>query len=140
VSDFDESSKAAEDQLARTIRTTGASGAQLNDEQQKSVDAHSRSLAEQLNRDNVTAAPDQEQAAGGYVRAGKKTTGVDPITDDAFAADPIAPTAIEAVTLNPDAKPDVQRQGEEENERTLAQQRQQAAARKSTPPKSTRTP
>lgn len=130
----DRNAKAAQQQLQETIATTAtrsavAPGQKLDAEQQKRVDTTASVAAERLAQGNIVNVPGPEKAAAGFVRAGEKLTGVDPITGDALAATPKAGTAIELLE-NGEPKPDIQRLGEEENARTVAQQR---AAKKAAP-------
>ena len=130
----DKNAKAAQQQLQDAIATTAtrsavAPGQELDAEQQRRVDTTSSVAAERLAQGSIVNVPDPEKAAAGFVRAGKKLTGVDPITGDALAATPKAGTAIELLE-NGEPKPDIQRLGEEENARTLTAQKRTTAAKK----------
>ena len=129
----DKNAEAAQEQLKQTIATTAtraavAPGRELDAKQQERVETTSTVAAERLAQGNIVNVPDPEKAAAGFVRAGEKLTGVDPITGDALAAKPKASTAIELLE-NGEPKPDIQRLGEEENARTEQQQAARASKR-----------
>jgi hypothetical protein len=108
MGNLDKHVKAEEDRLAGSLAATAAGGEKLTDEQQKSVDNQARALAEKLTAENLGNAQDQEAAEAGFVPAAEK--------------------------FGPDGavKSDLQRRGEEENARTLEQQKKTAA--KKAPP------